>query len=97
MPFQCGGCNSTFEERKNLLRHERSKHGNEVFKCENCPFTSNRKDSLMRHILKSHSESRKRKHEDDNSQVQHSIKRKCDENAINVDELTKMFESMSLN
>ena len=28
---------------------------------------------------------RKRKHEDDNSQVQHSIKRKCDENAINVD------------
>ena len=40
---------------------------------------------------------RKRKHEDDNSQVQHSIKRKCDENAINVDELTKMFESMSLN
>ena len=40
---------------------------------------------------------RKRKHEDDNSQVQHSIKRKCDENAINVDELIKMFESMSLN
>ena len=40
---------------------------------------------------------RKRKPEDDNSQVQHSIKRKCDENAINVDELTKMFESMSLN
>ena len=40
---------------------------------------------------------RKRKAEDDNSQVQHSIKRKCDENAINVDELTKMFESMSLN
>ena len=40
---------------------------------------------------------RKRKHEDDNSQVQHSIKRKCEENAINVDELTKMFESMTLN
>jgi len=40
---------------------------------------------------------RKRKHEDDKSQVQHSIKRKCDENEINVDELTKMFESMSLN
>ena len=40
---------------------------------------------------------RKRKAEDDNSQVQHSIKRKCDENAINVDELIKMFESMSLN
>ena len=61
MPFQCGGCNSTFEERKSLLRHERSKHGNEVFKCENCPFTSNRKDNLARHILNSHSESRKRK------------------------------------
>ena len=40
---------------------------------------------------------RKRKHEDDNSQVQHSIKRKCDENEINVDDLTKFFESMSLN
>ena len=40
---------------------------------------------------------RKRKHEDDNSQVQHSIKRKCEENAINVDELEKMFESLTLN
>ena len=39
---------------------------------------------------------RKRKHEDDNSQVQHSIKRKCEENAINVDELTKIFESIAL-
>ena len=72
MPFQCGGCNSTFEERKSLLRHERSKHGNEVFKCENCPFTCNRKDSLMRHIQKYHNQSykgkkRKRNHHDERS------------------------------
>ena len=29
--------------------------------------------------------------------LEDSIKRKCEENAINVDELTKMFESMTLN
>ena len=28
--------------------------------------------------------------------LEDSIKRKCEENAINVDELTKMFESMTL-
>ena len=35
----------------------------------------------------------KRKHEDNEPQDQPNIKRKCVENIIDVDELTKMFES----
>ena len=38
----------------------------------------------------------KRKHEDNVSQAQPNIKRKCVENIIDVDELTKMFESLTL-
>ena len=38
----------------------------------------------------------KRKHEDNESQAQPNIKRKCGENIIDVDELTKMFESLPL-
>ena len=38
----------------------------------------------------------KRKHEDNDSQAQPNIKRKCEENGIDVDELTKMFESITL-
>ena len=61
MPFQCDECNSTFNERKSLNRHIRSKHQiSEEFKCEHCEYKSNRKDNLARHLVK-HSESRKRK------------------------------------
>ena len=38
----------------------------------------------------------KRKHEDNVSQAQPNIKRKCVENIIDIDELTKMFESITL-
>ena len=69
MPSPCVECNTTYKDHKSLLRHQKTKHGNEVFKCENCPFTCNRKDSLMRHIQKYHIQSykgrkRKRNHHD---------------------------------
>ena len=62
MPSPCVECNITYKDHKSLLRHQKSKHGDVLqFNCENCPYTCNRKDNLMRHILKTHSESRKRK------------------------------------
>jgi len=38
------------------LKHEKSKHGNEVFKCEQCNYTNARKDILKRHIRSKHLE-----------------------------------------
>ena len=38
------------------MKHEKSKHGNEVFKCEQCNYTNARKDKLQRHIRSKHIE-----------------------------------------
>ena len=42
-------CNSKFKQRKGLLRHERTIHGDESHQCEICNKSFNRKDSLIRH------------------------------------------------
>ena len=34
MPFQCDGCESTFQEKKNLHQHMRKCHGFKKYKCE---------------------------------------------------------------
>ena len=61
MPFQCDGCKSTFQERKSLLRHERSKHGSVMFQCGQCGYTCTRKDNLTRHERSKHTLPSKRK------------------------------------
>ena len=61
--IQCDHCSSTFEEPKNLLRHERSKHQNIKFNCAHCEYSCNRKDSLTRHIQTQHEGKLKRKRE----------------------------------
>ena len=47
--FHCTLCKSKSKQRKDLLRHERSIHGDKSHKCEICNKPFNRKDSLIRH------------------------------------------------
>ena len=91
------------ETDEDYKREETSKQVYEFYSCNKLKYRKlckefDEDDEMEVGVNTTHDHpTRKRKAEDDNSQVQHSIKRKCDENAINVDELTKMFESMSLN
>ena len=62
MPFQCGECESTFPEKKNLNRHIKTKHQKgEQFQCEHCEYKCTRKDNLARHLVKAHVTPQKRK------------------------------------
>ena len=47
--FKCMQCTSTFGERKNLLQHEQTVHGEVYHKCELCHTTFNRVSNLKRH------------------------------------------------
>ena len=47
--FFCSLCNTKLTQRKGLLRHERTIHGDESHQCEICNKSFNRKDSLIRH------------------------------------------------
>ena len=53
-------------------------------------------NEMLNEVLEPQESTTKRKHEDNESQAQPNIKRKCVENIIDVDELTKMFESITL-
>ena len=49
-PFQCIQCESTFGQKKNLIKHIESVHGHKKIKCPNCELEFNRKDNLRRHM-----------------------------------------------
>ena len=47
--WQCDQCNKLFTKRKNLLRHQRTAHGEESHKCDVCGAKFARFDNLSRH------------------------------------------------
>ena len=86
MPFQCGECESTFNQRQTLNRHIKTKHQKgEQFQCEHCEYKCNRKDNLARHLTKAHVTPQKRKLE---SEPEAQVKKiyKEDDNEMDFDE-----------
>ena len=60
-PFRCPKCNDGFRYRKDLLRHQGSKHrssssNNKIYTCPvaGCGFATDRKDNCKRHVGKKH-------------------------------------------
>ena len=49
MVFQCNGCESSFQEKKNLQQHMRIHHGFKKYKCLHCNFHSDDRSSVLRH------------------------------------------------
>ena len=49
MVFQCNGCESSFQEKKNLQQHMRIRHGFKKHKCSHCNFHSDDRTSVLRH------------------------------------------------
>ena len=49
MVFQCNGCESSFQEKKNLQQHMRIRHGFKKYKCSHCNFHSDDRTSVLRH------------------------------------------------
>ena len=90
----CVHCNYKSTRMWCVKRHIESKHapilnqedvGEDIAECRvNTPFTE---------LYELHVKDEVK----DPELLEDSIKRKCEENAINVDELRKMFESMTLN
>ena len=54
MVFQCGGCESSFREKKNLQQHMRKRHGFKKYKCDQCNFRSNDQTNVVRHEKTTH-------------------------------------------
>ena len=48
--YDCGFCAKTFEEKKLLYRHMRSKHGGVKHFCKDCDYVTRLKSHLNRHI-----------------------------------------------
>ena len=46
---ECELCEKTFTHRKDLLRHQRTIHGEKSFECPLCPYKTARKDNLILH------------------------------------------------
>ena len=84
MFHKCSYCDYQSPYKGNLKTHIKNKHKNIAGGSVRTPFTE--QDEL--HV---------KDEVKDPELLEDSIKRKCEENAINVDELTKMFESMTLN
>ena len=60
-PFRCPKCNNGFRYRKDLLRHQGSKHrssssNTKIYACPvaGCGFATDRKDNCKRHVEKQH-------------------------------------------
>ena len=62
MEFPCKICGAIYSSSRACQRHEKTAHGNELFKCEQCEYMTNRKDVLSKHFRRKH-ESNKRKTE----------------------------------
>ena len=62
MDFPCKICGAIYSSSRACQRHEKTAHGNELFKCEQCEYITNRKDVLSKHFKRKH-ESNKRKPE----------------------------------
>ena len=54
MNFQCGGCESSFREKKNLQQHMRKRHGFKKYKCDHCNFHSDDRSNVVRHEKTTH-------------------------------------------
>lgn len=48
--FTCPQCNKNFTLRPNMLRHQRTLHGDIRFPCPHCSRSFNRKDGLIHHL-----------------------------------------------
>ena len=46
---ECQLCEKSFTYRHDLLRHQRTIHGEKTFECPLCPYTTARKDMLVSH------------------------------------------------
>ena len=47
---KCTHCDQYFQHRYNMLRHVRTKHGNEKYDCEHCNSSFTQKTNLVRHL-----------------------------------------------
>ena len=63
MEFPCKICGAIYSSSRACQRHEKTAHGNELFKCDQCEYQANRKDVLSKHIMRKHYEPNKRKPE----------------------------------
>ena len=46
---ECQLCEKSFTYRHDLLRHQRTNHGEKMFECPLCPYKTARKDKLVSH------------------------------------------------
>lgn len=63
--WQCDHCPSVYKQRKDVLRHQRAKHGGQTYQCNICMANYSRLDSLARHV-KSHASKRPVEDSDEN-------------------------------
>ena len=47
---KCTHCDQHFQHRHHMLRHVRTKHGNEKYDCECCNSSITQKTNLVRHL-----------------------------------------------
>ena len=52
--FICEYCSTSFTEKTNLLRHQKSLHFSTKYKCNKCEFSTTRKDKLREHKFSKH-------------------------------------------
>ena len=53
--YTCGQCNCDFADRRSLMRHDKSTHGDSLFySCGQCDYKTTQKYHLMRHRNSKH-------------------------------------------
>ena len=52
--FKCRTCGKVYNQKRNLVRHERTKHSGTVLKCKICDKSFSRKEGLIKHIKEGH-------------------------------------------
>ena len=66
--WQCDLCPGEFKHRKHLLRHQRTKHGNESHQCNVCGINFSRLDNLTRHKASQNNNKHPAPTDDDNAE-----------------------------